>query len=261
VSKTDPSLNPKLSRAPTYQKALKGQWFAPGMPRTEGYKAMHLRAAARVDGIEIPSGYAFKDGKFQDANQDRWYSDPRVIGPAAVGAATLGAGMLVGPATTMVAPGIPAVSGTGVGVTAPSLAAVSGGAGAGGGVSSWLAPALNYGVPAVTNLIGLKMQGNADRDAAALQSEYLNRALEVEKEKEQYQRGQRADYLGRLKPYQDAGTGAVGRASDLLTTSRYRPEVSGGMGPTVALKDSQGVIRQVPASEAERYIQAGAVRA
>jgi hypothetical protein len=257
VSKTDPSLNPKLSRAPTYQKALKGQWFAPGMPRTEGYKAMHLRAAARVDGIEIPSGYAFKDGKFQDANQDRWYSDPRVIGPAAVAAA--GAVPALLGASTMVAPGIPAVSGTGASVTAPAVSA--GAKSLAGGLSSWLAPALNYGVPAVTNLIGLKMQGNADRDAAALQSEYLNRALEVEKEKEQYQRGQRADYLGRLKPYQDAGTGAVGRASDLLTTSRYRPEVSGGMGPTVALKDSQGVIRQVPASEAERYIQAGAVRA
>ena len=88
MSKTDPGLEPRLSRAPTYQAALRGEWFSPGMPRTPGFRVENLRAAARLDGVEIPSGYAWKDGRFQDAQETHWYSDPAVIGPLAVGAAT-----------------------------------------------------------------------------------------------------------------------------------------------------------------------------
>lgn len=98
MSKTDPTLAPKLARAPTYQAALRGAWTAPGMPNTPGYRAMQLRAAARQDGIDIPAGYAFDaDRGFYDANADHWYSDPRVIGPLAVAATGAGLGLFAAP--------------------------------------------------------------------------------------------------------------------------------------------------------------------
>jgi hypothetical protein len=188
---------------------------------------------------------------------------------AAAGAATWGATGFAGAGALVPSGGAPVVGGasssagttsfgapyvasnslTALGYTAPKV---------GAGISSWLTPALAYGVPAATGLIATRMQANADRDATALQTDYLNRALDVEKENQQYTRGQRADYLARLKPYGDAGTAAVGRATDFLTT-RYRPEAMAPSG-LVALRDSRGVVKHVPAVEAERYLQMGAQR-
>lgn len=145
MSKTDSSLEPRLQNAPTYQAALRGQWFAPGMPQTPGFRVEHLRAAAKADGIEIPSGYAFKDGRFQDANQDRWYSDPRVLGPIAV-AATGSVGGLLGGASSA-APALGNVNAT---IDALSGAGAGAGAGAGstaasGGIAGLKAALTNPG--------------------------------------------------------------------------------------------------------------------
>jgi hypothetical protein len=131
MSKTDPNLRAKLQRSPTYQRALRGEWWAEGMPHTPGFQAEHLRAAARMDGIEIPSGYKFDrgSGSFIDANADHWYSDPRVLGPAAV-AAGGAAGALFG-APAGAAPGIPALGNVNANA-AHAAAAASGGAASGG---------------------------------------------------------------------------------------------------------------------------------
>ena len=119
----------------------------------------------------------------------------------------------------------------------------------------WLRPLLQYGVPAATQLVGQKMAANADTRATEIQTDYLNRALDVEKENQAYTRGERANYLARLKPYNDAGTAAVGRASGLLT--------GGGpasAGATVRLKAPDGSTSDVPAALADHYISRGAMR-
>jgi hypothetical protein len=108
------------------------------------------------------------------------------------------------------------------------------------------------------------MANRADERAAGIQNEYLDKALAEERENKTYGRTQYADYLGRLKPFHDAGSAATSRASQLLSTSRYRPEVAGtgaqaGAG-MVRLADSRGQIREIPADQADQFIQAGAVR-
>lgn len=158
---------------------------------------------------------------------------------------------------------------------APNIATAAGLHGAGlvaaSHTPSWLIPAITTGAQSVTGLIGARVQSNAERDAARIQADYLNRALDVEKEneayrrrideeREGYRRGQRADYLGRLQPYNEAGTAAVGRASNLLTTG-YRPELGTAQGgPTVRLKAPDGSIGEVPASLVDHYISRGATR-
>lgn len=259
--------NDALRASPAWQAFIRRNGFQPNGPiRLSGNQREALKRQLQQAGIAFPKGMEIDPAG--NVNQDqgvskiagnKWVQIGLIAGASALtmGAAGFGplAGMMGGSTaagTGAAAAGTAAAGGVAAGTTAATAA----------GLSSWLTPALAYGAPAVTGLIAAKMQGNAERDAAGLQSEYLNRALEVEKEKEQYQRGQRADYLGRLKPYNEAGTAAVGRASDLLTTSRYRPEVGGaaGGGAMVALRDSQGVVRQVPASEADRFIQMGAQR-
>lgn len=256
--------NDALRASPAWQAFVRRNGFQPNGPvKLSGNQREALKRQLESTGIVFPKGMEIDPAG--NVNQDQGVS--KIAGNkfvqigliagaslATMGAAGFGplAGMMGG-ASTSAAAGTTAA--TVAGVTGPTTTA---------GISSWLTPALAYGSPAVTGLIGAKMQGNAERDAARLQNEYLNRALDVEKENEQYRRGQRADYLGRLKPYNDAGQSAVQRASALLTTSRYRPEgVNAGVpgGELVALKDSNGEIRQVPASEADRFLQLGAVRA
>lgn len=197
-------------------------------------------------------------------------------GTAALGSTTAAGGVSTGAGVGGVATG---------GLFAPTAglvgttAATGGGFGAGGALtaaggtltagkaaSRWLGPVLDYGVPIAGGLIGQKLQANADKDAAAIQADYLNRALEVEKEKEQYGRGQRADYLARLQPYGAAGSAATGRAEALLTSSRYRPEI-GSMantqpagGAMVRLKAPDGSVSEVSAAMADHYLNRGATR-
>lgn len=157
-------------------------------------------------------------------------------------------------------------AGAGAGVTA------AGTAGAVGGTAKWLTPLLSYGVPAATGLIGARMQANAERDAAALQDEQFDKAIAFEKEERDYQhgvadekktydRGQYADYIGRLKPFNAAGTAATDRASALLTTSRYRPELTGApSGRLVQMRAPDGSMGQVPETLVDHYLKNGAQR-
>lgn len=189
MSKTDETLAPRLRSAPTYQAALRGQWWAPGMPQTPGFKALNLRAAARLDGIDIPSGYAFNEGKgeFYDANADHWYSDPRIIGPIAVAATTAGFGALGGPAglapgASGVIPGtgIPTVAGAGGSAAlpfAPASAALPA-AGASGVIPGTGIPTVGGTGAGVTAPPAMTAAGITGTTAAATSSiERLRRAL------------------------------------------------------------------------------------
>ncbi len=49
MSKTDPNLRGKLERAPTYQRALRGEWWAEGMPRTPGFQVQNLGLAREME--------------------------------------------------------------------------------------------------------------------------------------------------------------------------------------------------------------------
>jgi hypothetical protein len=111
-------------------------------PTTDAQRQMNARARARKAGVEIGSGYLNpQSGVLEDPDEQHWYSNPAVIGPLAIAGLTAGAalpGMLgsaaaggASGATTMAAPGIPAVAGTGAGVTAP-LGGVAAGTAAGG---------------------------------------------------------------------------------------------------------------------------------
>jgi hypothetical protein len=240
--------NRALRASPLYTAFLQRHRINPNRVKLSRSQQAALESELARAGMPVPSGMHIDQGG--NLNQQNTLVKKAATTAAIGAAAATGLGAVgIGPLASLGG----ATAGTAAGTTAATSA----------GLSSWLTPALAYGAPAVTGLIGARMQGNAERDAAALQHDYLTRALDVEKENEQYRRGQRADYLGRLKPYSDAGGSAVQRASALLTTSRYRPEgVTAGMpsGPLVALQDARGEIRQVPASDAERYIQLGARR-
>ena len=188
-----------------------------------------------------------------------------IAAPVGVALATPGAASLAGAGSTSVVPGagsagLGGVSTSGLfapaggvvggaGQAASTIAGVTGAGGAGLRAASWLGPLLQYGVPVVGGLVGSTMQANAEQDAARIQADYLTRALAVEQEREQYGRGQRADYLARLRPYGDTGAAAAQRLG-----------VMGSGGPTVRLRAPDGEERDVPASVAEKYLQRGAVR-
>lgn len=177
----------------------------------------------------------------------------------------------------------------GGGGSAASSAAASGGTAAGAGAAagagtaatvgavaaqsaSWLTPILQYGVPAATGIVGNLMAANGERDAARLSDQQFDKALAAEKEERDYQRSfneeargynraQYADYLGRLSPYGNAGSAAVDRASSLLTTSRYRPELVGApQGAGVQMRAPTGETSVVPETMIDHYERLGAVR-
>lgn len=160
-----------------------------------------------------------------------------------------------------------------VNATLDSLGAAGAGAGGGAAAGGLTAQGLiRYGVPTAGNIVGNVLQARAEGKAADVNADYLNRALEAAKEEQQYRRtfdeeargynrGQRADYLGRLQPYGDAGTAATGRASALLTTSRYRPELAAApQGRGIQMRAPDGSMQEVPETLVDHYQQLGAVR-
>lgn len=97
--------NAQLQRLPGYQLALSGKDFGFGFPKgadglvLPGFRVENARAYARSQGVEISGGQIDqRTGTVNDPNADHWYSDPRVLGPIAVGAATGGALAFGGPA-------------------------------------------------------------------------------------------------------------------------------------------------------------------
>lgn len=249
--------NRALRASPLYQNFLKRHGLVDtgrGVTLSRSQQAALERELASA-GMPLPSGMHIDQGG--NLNQKNTLVKKAAIGAAIGGAALTGLGAAgIGP--------LSGAFGAGAGAAGAAGSAAAAGGGAviptlgGAGISSWLTPLLSYGIPAATGLVATRMQANADRDATRMQTDYLDRALAVEQENQQWNRGQRADYLARLKPYDEAGVAAVGRATDFLT-NRYRPDAMAG-GPLVALRDSRGEVRQVPAAEADRYLQMGAQR-
>lgn len=114
-----------------------------------------------------------------------------VAGAAGAGAA--GAGAALG-------------GGAGVGTTA---GVAGGGVAASKGISSWLSPILGTVVPVAGNLIGATIASNANTEAARIQAESAQKALDFEKQ-------QYADLTGRLTPYFTAGGASTDRMAQLL---------------------------------------------
>lgn len=145
------------------------------------------------------------------------------------------------------------------------------------------------GITALGSLFGNKSNNRASRDAMRMEADATNRALAQAREDQEYERqryaqeraeeqrryederaysrgrtadetgyarGQRADYLGRLDPYNAAGTGAITRLSDILGGGR----AGGGGGAMVKLQSPTGEVRDVPEAQAQHYIQMGAKR-
>lgn len=111
-----------------------------------------------------------------------WLAPVALAGGGALASSTGGAtgaaaGVLpsYGPSSAVLAAGTGA--GTGAGVAAGSL----------GG--TLLKYGLQYGLPAAVNLIGGKMNANAQRESKAVMADYYNKALEAEQEEQRYRRG------------------------------------------------------------------------
>lgn len=128
---------------------------------------------------------------------------------------------------------------TGGTYAAPVSAGVAGASGAAAGGAGMAIPGLDdillkYGVPLAGNLIGTKMQVDANGDAAKLQNDFNLKALAAAQEEQQYQRGiaaeqqtynrgQFGNYLTALQPYRAAGTSALERMQSALSGSAYQP--------------------------------------
>lgn len=79
------TINAQLAALPGYREAISRA--------NEYQRGQVARQFAAAHGIQVPSGAVDAQGRFYDPNADHWYSDPRILGPAAVGAAT-GIGLL-----------------------------------------------------------------------------------------------------------------------------------------------------------------------
>jgi hypothetical protein len=208
--------------------------FGQNAEKIKSWKAMHggdlEHAYQAVTGQPWPEGRSVKiGGKGPEMTKDRTVKSVlgKYVAPIAAGALTAGFAL-------------PALAGVGAASAASSAGAVgAAGAGAGAGAvgaggvfgSSWLTPLLTTGIGAGTNLLGGKMQNTANREAAELNDKYLRDALEVEKEKEAYDRAQaveQRDYgrrieegrfagrESRMAPYVQAGGNSADRQAQLL---------------------------------------------
>src|SRR5205814_7890595 len=72
---------------------------------------------------------------------------------------------------------------------AGAAAAGAGGAAATKGVSNWLSPLLQYGIPTAGALAGAQIQSTGIKEAAEIQAKSTAEALAYEKERDQYLRG------------------------------------------------------------------------
>ena len=207
------------------------------------------------------------------------------VGGAGVAGGTGGAtGAAGGIGTT--AGGVGGVSGgvggvtAGTGITAGSVASnVLGGNNgspppAGGppplsGSTSWLSPILRTAIPVAGTVVSSYLQNRGNTEAARIEAESLDKALQQEKEEQLYQRGkekeqtgydrgQYANYLGRLDPYAQAGPPAVTRLQDVLGRPGAIPSV--GNGPMVTLRSPNGQTQQVAADQADWYLSRGATK-
>lgn len=121
-------------------------------------------------------------------------------------------------------------------------------------------------VNAGTNLAGGAMQAHAQGKASNVQAQYAQQALDFAKQ-------QYADAIKNFAPYMQASQGATAKLTDFLNQSRPSsmgaptsgtPGMSlgamapGGGGQMVTLKAPTGQVKQVPAAQAQHYIDLGA---
>lgn len=255
------------------QRARAEQWVRQQFPTLSG--------RFQID----PAGNVNTDHGLSTAWSNPYFRTALIAGGALATAGLVNPGLLgFGSATAPTAGGATTSS-----ALIPNYGSLFPGAVSGGGAATTLAPALaggggaraglfaagslgrdlvhgglQYGLPTIGGLINTRMQNNAAREAADIMADYYDRALEVEKEKEQYGRGQRADYLGRLQPFGDAGRGALGDMQGLLAGSSYQPFAGGvqpGGGGSVSMVAPDGSTKQVPAHLEAYYSSKGARRA
>jgi len=186
-----------------------------------------------------------------------------VVAATAGGAAAGGGGAAATIPTTMGVTGaefggaaatsaVPAVVGGGtaaaaaapvVAGTAPAVAPVVAGGAAKGG-ASWLtgnsANLISQGVGIAGNIYATKKQADAAEEAARLQNEQYDKALEAAKEEQTYNRAQTeeqkaysrnqyADYLSRLNPYAQTGAASNDRLAAFMgQPSKPVPRADGG---------------------------------
>lgn len=130
---------------------------------------------------------------------------------------------------------------------------------------------LGAGLSAGASVVGARTQQSAARDAARTEDAASREALAYQKEQDAYERkrdeeqtnydrGQYADYLGRLDPYRAAGTGALARLSSHLGGSAPAMSYPVDQVGMVKLQSPDGRVREVPADQAEHYLAQGATR-
>ena len=136
--------------------------------------------------------------------------------------------------------------GTAGGTTAGAAGAATAGAGGAAatkGVSNWLSPLLQYGLPVAGQLGGAQIASTGIKEAAEIQAQSFQKALDYEKERDEYLKGlesQRySDLTGRLQPYIAIGQTAADRMAALLGLN---PSGHGYTPPPPAAGQNTGVL-------------------
>ena len=182
-------------------------------------------------GYDVPEGYSYTFGG--RAGYGTLMDDKRgIIEKAApiiaIAAAAAAGGMALAPATAA-GSAAPAAAGIGASVAAPSLA------------GTLLKYGLQYGLPVAANLIGTKMQTNAQSESDRAMTDYYNKALDAAKEEQQYRRtfdeegrtyGRYMDQYGVASGEEDR---SYGRAGD--TYGRLSDEEKLAYGRAQAIRD------------------------
>lgn len=145
---------------------------------------------------------------------------------------------------------------------------------AAGSVAGPVGMVVGAGLGAVASIFGAKSQQKSQRQALRQEAKYTDQALADAREARAYdrrqadeartyERGQYADYLGRLAPFSRAGQRAV---TDLSASTAAQlpgavPTMDvGGLIRIQAPASAGGAIREVPASQEAYWISKGATR-
>lgn len=164
-----------LQNLPGYQDALSGKVNAGSFPVgpdglvLPGYREMNARYFGEQHGVNLGSGsHIDKGGDVHAVNDQAWYTDPRWLGPIAVGAASLGAGALGGASS---------------GATSAATTAAENGSYIGSDVASTAASALGGHSALSTALgIGSKVKGLASVLGGASKDQAASKAMAARNE-------------------------------------------------------------------------------
>lgn len=137
-----------------------------------------------------------------------------------------------------------------------------------GPVASVVVPAA---ISAIGSIWGSKNQKSASRDASRQEARFTSEALKDAREERDYSRrrddeqmtydrGQRASYLERLKPFTTAGQQAITNIAASTQSQLPGSVPTMGSGQMIQMRAPNGQVREVPASQAEWYLSRGATR-